>query len=114
MGEQLPGSLDFRNVTDHSLVVTQQLGNCYFLAFLVAVAVLYSTNEIKVIRNYLVALWIADITHVLTTVLALGYEETVQVHGWNPMTWGNIGATVSVIPNPRPDIQQRFPLLPLS
>lgn len=95
MGEQLPGSLKIEHATAHSLVVTRQLGNCYLLAFLVAVAVLYSTNEIKVVRNYLVALWIADITHVLTTALALGYEGTVQVRGWNPTTWGNIGATVS-------------------
>jgi len=95
MDEQLPKSLRIEHITDHSVVVTRQLGNCYLLAFMVGVAVLYSTNEISVVRNYLVALWIADITHVLTTALALGYEGTVQVRGWNPMTWGNIGATVS-------------------
>lgn len=95
MGEQLPGALRIEHATAHSLVVTRQLGNCYLLAFLVAIAVLYSTSEIKVVRNYLVALWIADITHVLTTALALGYEGTVQVRGWNATTWGNIGATVS-------------------
>jgi hypothetical protein len=95
LGEQLPEPLRIEHTTDHSIVVTRQLGNCYLLAFLVGVAVLYSTNEIKVVRNYLVALWIADITHVLTTALALGYEGTVQVRGWNPTTWGNIGATVS-------------------
>lgn len=95
MGEQLPGALRMEHTTAHSLVVTRQLGNCYLLAFLVAIAVLYSTSEIKVVRNYLVALWIADITHVLTTALALGYEGTMQVRGWNATTWGNIGATVS-------------------
>lgn len=98
MGEQLPGALRMEHATAHSLVVTRQLGNCYLLAFLVAIAVLYSTSEIKVVRNYLVALWIADITHVLTTALALGYEGTVQVRGWNATTWGNIGATVSSYP----------------
>ncbi len=50
-----------------------------------AVAVLYSTNDIKVVRSYyLVALWIADITHMLTTALALGYEETLHIRGLEP------------------------------
>src|SRR3954469_17494056 len=49
-------------------LAAQQLGNCYFLAFLVAIAVLYTTSELKVVRSYLVALWIADITHIAITM----------------------------------------------
>ncbi|KAI1436913.1 hypothetical protein GGR50DRAFT_686107 [Xylaria sp. CBS 124048] len=79
---------------DNARLVAQQLGNAYGLLFLVGVAVLYTTTEIKVVRNYLVALLIADITHVSLTIHALGYERTVDVAAWNPVTWGNIGFTV--------------------
>ncbi|KAK0655949.1 hypothetical protein B0T16DRAFT_398130 [Cercophora newfieldiana] len=76
-----------------AVLATQQLGNCYFLAFLLAIAVLYSTSEIKVVRNYLIALWIADITHIAITMFGLGYNMTMAPGTWNAVTWGNIGAT---------------------
>ncbi|KAI1819955.1 hypothetical protein F4861DRAFT_524993 [Xylaria intraflava] len=79
---------------DNARLVARQLGNAYGLLFLVGVAVLYTTTEITVVRNYLVALLIADITHVSLTIHALGYERTTDVAAWNPVTWGNIGFTV--------------------
>ncbi|KAK3394092.1 hypothetical protein B0H63DRAFT_444279 [Podospora didyma] len=81
--------------SDHTRVVTRQLGNCYGLAFLVAIAVLYSTTETKVVRNYLIALWVADIGHVAITCLAMGGKRSFAFGDWNPVTWGNIGITVS-------------------
>jgi hypothetical protein len=90
------------------LLVAQQLGNCYFLAFLVALAVLYTTAELAVVRNYLRALWIADITHVGLTLYALGYERSVNVAGWNATTWGNVGITVSSRSDPRVVRQSSF------
>jgi len=80
--------------TAQAQLAAQQLGNCYFLAFLLGVAVLYSTSEIRVVRNYLVALWIADISHIAITAVGLGYETTMAPGTWNNMAWGNIGATV--------------------
>lgn len=82
------------SATDSNLLVAQQLGNCYLLAFLVAVAVLYTTTEIPVVRNYLIALWLADISHVGLTLYALGYEKSIALGSWNSMTWGNVGITV--------------------
>ncbi|KAK0729765.1 hypothetical protein B0H67DRAFT_559615 [Lasiosphaeris hirsuta] len=79
--------------TDHAQLVARQLGNCYLLAFLVGVAVLYTTTEIKVVRNYLVALWLADISHVGLTLHGIGYDKSLAVGEWNAMTWGNVGAT---------------------
>ncbi|KAK3363558.1 hypothetical protein B0T25DRAFT_47514 [Lasiosphaeria hispida] len=79
--------------TDHARLVAQQLGNCYLLVFLIGVAVLYSTTEIKVVRNYLVALWLVDISHVGLTLHGIGYDRSVAVGEWNAMTWGNVGAT---------------------
>ncbi|KAI1747471.1 hypothetical protein F4782DRAFT_552049 [Xylaria castorea] len=75
-------------------LVALQLGNAYGLLFLVGVAVLYTTSELKVVRNYLVALLIADITHVGLTCWGLGYDRAVDVAGWNAVTWGNVGFTI--------------------
>lgn len=83
-------------LTDNSRVVAQQLGNCYGLAFLVGVAVLYTSNELRVVRNYLIALLIADVGHLAITYGTLEYDRIVSVGEWNPMTWGNVGATVGV------------------
>lgn len=95
VSEQVAGSA-LVTLTDNSRVVAQQLGNCYGLAFLVAIAVLYTTNELPVVRNYLIALLIADVGHLAITFVALGYERSVSIADWNPMTYGNIGATVRV------------------
>lgn len=80
---------------DNSRLVALQLGNAYGLLFLVGVAVLYTTVELKVVRNYLVALWIADIGHVTACYYVLGYDRFIDVCSWNSLTWGNVGATVS-------------------
>jgi hypothetical protein len=65
---------------------------------MVGVAVLYTTTEAKVVRNYVIALWLADISHVAITCYIMGYERMVDVANWNPMAWGNIGATVRYQP----------------
>ncbi|KAK4194128.1 hypothetical protein QBC40DRAFT_291358 [Triangularia verruculosa] len=78
---------------EQSLLVAQQLGNMYFLAFLLGLFVLHSTTEIKVVRSYLWALWLADIGHMAVTCRVLGWEESVNILRWNEMTWGNLGAT---------------------
>ncbi|KAI0393043.1 hypothetical protein F5Y17DRAFT_459268 [Xylariaceae sp. FL0594] len=42
--------------SENARLVALQLGNAYGLLFLVGVAVLYTTTELRVVRNYLVAL----------------------------------------------------------
>lgn len=79
--------------TDNARLVALQLGNAYGLLFMVGVAVLYTTTELKVVRNYLWALWLADIGHIGITAYFLGYEKFLAVSEWNAMTMGNIGAT---------------------
>ncbi|KAM7189776.1 hypothetical protein V8F20_010018 [Naviculisporaceae sp. PSN 640] len=95
---QLPGSsaapADELNVTLRPRLVAQQLGNTYLVAATVAFAVLYTTSELKVVRNYLKALWICDIGHLVISFLGLGSERVLAVGDWNPMAWGNIGATL--------------------
>lgn len=92
-------------VDDNSRLVALQLGNCYGLLFLAAVAVLYTTSELKVVRNYLIALWTADIGHIAVCYFGLGFDRFVDVASWNTMTWGNVGATVSLLFSVSPDAQ---------
>lgn len=80
---------------DNAKLVALQLGNTYGLVFLIATAVLYTTSEIKVVRNYLIACWLADISHVYVCYHVLGWARFVDVASWNSMTWGNVGVTVS-------------------
>lgn len=76
-----------------------QLGNLYSLLFLVGVAVLHTTTEPKVVRNYLIALAIADIGHIYATYMGMGWAAFVDVGAWNTLTWGNIGATAFLFIN---------------
>ncbi len=62
---------------------------------MVGIAVLYSTTEANVVRNYIIALWVADIGHVAVTCYIMEYRTIIDITNWNAMTWGNIGATVS-------------------
>jgi hypothetical protein len=89
------------SVDDNAKLVALQLGNTYGLVFLIAIAVLYTTSEIKVVRNYLVACWLADISHVYVCYHVLGWASFVDVAHWNAMTAGNVGATVSSVPTIR-------------
>jgi hypothetical protein len=84
-------------VNENSRLISQQLGNCYGMAFLIAIAVLYSTSELKVIRSYLMALLIADFGHIGLTCYGLGYDRFTAPGEWNSMTWGNVGMTVSIL-----------------
>jgi hypothetical protein len=64
---------------------------------MLSVALLYTTTEPKVVRNYVIALWLADIGHIATTAYIMGYDKFIDLASYNPATWGNIGATVSVL-----------------
>ncbi|KAI0019065.1 hypothetical protein F4780DRAFT_465885 [Xylariomycetidae sp. FL0641] len=79
--------------SDNARLVALQLGNTYGLVFLLGIAVLYTTTELRVVRNYIIACWLADITHVGMTCWGLGYARTVDVASWNAVTWGNVGFT---------------------
>ncbi|KAL8718622.1 MAG: hypothetical protein Q9225_004263 [Loekoesia sp. 1 TL-2023] len=80
-------------LTSTTQILALQLGNCYGLIALIAIGVLYSTSEQKVVRNYLVACAIADVGHLWVTYVVLGYANFVDVQGWNSLAWGNIGIT---------------------
>jgi hypothetical protein len=80
----------------HARVVALQLGNLYLLMAMVGLAVLSTTSEVKVVRNYIIALWIADLGHIFACWLAMG-DAFFDVARWNAMAWGNVGMTVRVL-----------------
>jgi hypothetical protein len=71
-----------------------QLGNCYLLLGLLGVFILNTTTEIKVVRAYPWALWIADIGHVGLTVFSMGWRATLAIGDWNGVVFGNIAITL--------------------
>lgn len=81
-------------VSEHARLLALQLGNCYGLMFLLGIVVLFTTSELKVIRRYLLALSVTDITHVAVCYHVLGIERFSAVHEWNSMMWGNIAMPV--------------------
>lgn len=80
--------------SDNARLVALQLGNIYLLMAMVGLAVLNLTNELKVVRGYLVALWIADLGHIYVCYHVMGLDRFLDVASWNSMAWGNVGVTV--------------------
>lgn len=76
-------------------MVAWQLGNLYLLMAMMGLAILNTTSEAKVVKAYLLVLWLGDIGHVGFTLYGLGLERLAQVSEWNAMTNGNVAFTVS-------------------
>ena len=64
---------------------------------MIGLGLLYYTNEAIVVRNYLIACLIGDVGHLASTYWVIGYDNFVNMGGWNAMAWGNIGATVFLL-----------------
>jgi hypothetical protein len=96
LAEQIAAS-PLEEISQNAKMVAYQLGNVYLLLAMIGVAVLYTTTEANVVRNYLIALAIADVGHLAVTCYIMGHERAVDIANWNSMAWGNIGATVSHI-----------------
>ncbi|OJJ43472.1 hypothetical protein ASPZODRAFT_74326 [Penicilliopsis zonata CBS 506.65] len=96
---QTPKTVAPAELHPSSIALAYQLGNLYALLFMIGVAVCHGTSEPKVLRNYLVALAIADVGHVYATYVAMGWDAFVDISSWNALTWGNIGATAFLFAN---------------
>merc|ERR1712098_970666 len=62
VSEQIPNSPNIPLDANTSMIA-YQLGNIYLLLAMVGIAILYTTTEAAVVRNYVIALWLADISH---------------------------------------------------
>ena len=58
---------------------------------------LYTTTELKVVRNFLIACAIADVGHLAVTYRVMGHGPFTDVTGWNAVAWGNIGITFGLL-----------------
>lgn len=93
IAEQIPNSAVVP-VTEGAIVVAWQLGNLYLLMAMMGLAILNTTSEAKVVRAYLVVLWLGDIGHIGFTAYGLGRERLANVSGWNTLTTANVAFTV--------------------
>ncbi|KAK7751076.1 hypothetical protein SLS62_006905, partial [Diatrype stigma] len=93
IASQIAPSSTTTTYDENARLVALQLGNTYGLLFLAGAAVLWTTSELRVVRAYLAACWLADISHVGLTCWLLGRERAVAVAAWNAVTWGNVGFT---------------------
>ncbi|KAF9889785.1 hypothetical protein FE257_006875 [Aspergillus nanangensis] len=82
-----------------SVALAYQLANLYGLLCILGLAIVYSTTEPIVLRNYFIALAVADVGHIYVTYLAMGWATFKDVGAWNVLTWGNVGVTTFLLMN---------------
>ncbi|OOF98629.1 hypothetical protein ASPCADRAFT_127263 [Aspergillus carbonarius ITEM 5010] len=91
---QIPLNPDASNtITPSSLSLAYQLSNIYFLLALLGISLIHSTSEPTMVRNYLVCLAVADLTHIAAVGWGMGMERFLNTGEWNALTWGNVGVT---------------------
>ena len=84
-------------LTPSSRMLAYQLGNMFGLVGLVGTCVLYTTNEPKVVRNFLIACAVGDIGHLAAVFSVMGFQDFVDVSSWNALAWGSIGFTTFLL-----------------
>ncbi|KAJ6264151.1 LOW QUALITY PROTEIN: hypothetical protein Dda_0293 [Drechslerella dactyloides] len=92
VAEQLP-DVEASALTPQGTLVAWQTGNLFGIMAMMAIAVLWSTSEVAVVKRYLVALLVGDIGHLAAVWWHMGTGHFVGAHRWNVFTWGNVGVT---------------------
>ncbi|KAF2845449.1 hypothetical protein T440DRAFT_407932 [Plenodomus tracheiphilus IPT5] len=67
-----------------------QLSNLFLLIAVTSIYVLNATDDIKVARAFLTALWWGDVGHLSVTAWCMRRESLSKLHKWNLVNWGNI------------------------
>ncbi|CAG9995821.1 unnamed protein product [Clonostachys byssicola] len=93
MAQQIPQTQTVPT-TEGAVIVTMQLGNLYLLMAFMGLFILNTTSEAKVVRAYLLALWLGDIGHVGLSLYGLGWEKAMSISDWNATTIGNVPVTI--------------------
>ncbi len=95
VSSQVPSTplLTSTTLTATNRVLCLQLGNTYGLIGLIGVGILYFTTDPVMVRNFLLACWVADVGHLWATCVGMGNDHFVDVGHWNAAAWGNIGVT---------------------
>jgi hypothetical protein len=87
----------YKPLTPNEHLVGLQLGNIYLLMAFIGIAVLYSTNDVRLVKRYIFALLLGDVGHLAVTYHILGHEKYLDVKNWNSLAWGNIGVTAFLL-----------------
>jgi hypothetical protein len=96
--EQVPATTVLEKLTTVPMgtqAMAMHLGNLYLLCGLIGLSVLWTTTDPKLVKYYIISLWICDINHMAISGWALGQKAVLDIQNWNSMAWGNIGITVS-------------------
>ncbi|VUC33165.1 unnamed protein product [Clonostachys rosea] len=93
MAQQIPQTQTV-STTEGAVIVTMQLGNLYLLMAFMGLFILNTTSEAKVVRAYLLALWLGDIGHVGISLYGLGWDKAMNISEWNGTTIGNVAVTI--------------------
>jgi hypothetical protein len=67
-----------------------QLSNLFLLIAFISIYVMNATDDIKVARAFLTALWWGDIGHLAATAWCMSWKSFSDVSKWNLVQWGNI------------------------
>ncbi|KZW01978.1 hypothetical protein EXIGLDRAFT_637733 [Exidia glandulosa HHB12029] len=103
--ELIPGAGGHSVLDDRTRMAIYQLGNCYLLLGLISSIVFRAvrdalpTNPVaqeRIVGASLMALAIADVTHIAATLAVLPYEFWLPT-GWNGMTFGNFPFVVFLL-----------------
>ncbi|KZT42848.1 hypothetical protein SISSUDRAFT_851039 [Sistotremastrum suecicum HHB10207 ss-3] len=98
---QAPLSLD-----DRTRMAIWQLGNCYLLLGLISSLVFRAVRDAlphdpvaqeKIVGASLTALALADVSHIVVTLIALPHEIRTDPLNWNSMTHGNISFVILLL-----------------
>ena len=84
-------------MTPDAHIVTLQPGNVYLLLALLAIFILVTTTDPRVVEVYVISLAIADVGHMGTTMWVLGWDRVIDIRGWNSMACGNIAASAFLL-----------------
>ncbi|KAG9095562.1 hypothetical protein FS749_010217 [Ceratobasidium sp. UAMH 11750] len=99
----IPGSLPESTLNSQTRMAVWQLANCYMLLSLISSLVFRAIRDAlphdlaaqeKIVKANLIALAIADFTHVTTTFVALPHDIASRPDVWNATTHGNITFTI--------------------
>ena len=78
-----------RSLLPSENILLYQLSNLFLLVAVISLYVLNSTNDVKVARAFLTALWWGDLGHLGVTVWCMG-DSMLNIKMWNLVNWGNV------------------------
>ncbi|KAH7067013.1 hypothetical protein BKA63DRAFT_523572 [Paraphoma chrysanthemicola] len=90
VSSQSPLDPPSRPLTAPEEILVYQLSNVFLLIAFTSLYVLNSTNDVKVARAWLSALWWGDLGHIGVTAWCMDWETFSSVGTWTMVNWANL------------------------